>query len=67
MVYFLHCLDICKDIWVGQLLDQNRVSGGNPEPIVQVPVLLAALFICLFCSMFPAVCSGLKFVLRCGG
>lgn len=65
--YFLHCLDISKDVWVGHLLDLSPVSGGNPALIVQVPVLLAALLMCLFCSVFPAVCSGLKFVLSCVG
>lgn len=65
MVYFLHYLDISEDVWVGQLLDQNRVSGGNPELVVRVPASLAARFMHLFCSMFPAVCSGLKVVLSC--
>lgn len=65
--HFLYYLNICKDVWVGQVLDQNRVSSGNPELIVQVPVLLASLFVRLFCSVFPAVCSGLKFVLSCVG
>lgn len=63
--YFLHGLDISKDVWVGHLLDLS--PGGNPALIVHVPVSLAALLMCLFCSVFPAVCSGLKFVLSCVG
>lgn len=54
--YFLHCLDISKDIWVGHLLDLSPISGGNPALIVQDPVSLAALLMCLFCSVLPAVC-----------
>lgn len=36
------------------MLNQNRVCGGNTELIVQVPVLLASLFVRL---LFSVPCS----------
>lgn len=64
--YFLCCLDISKDIWVGHLLDPSPVSGGSPALIVQVPISWAALLVSL---LFSVLCSvlGLKFVLSCVG
>lgn len=66
MVYFLPYQDICTDVWVGQLLAENR-ARWEPCRIVQAPALLAALFMRLLCSVFPAVCSGVKCVLSCVG
>lgn len=54
--YFPSYLEHCKDVRVGQLLGQNRGSGGSPEWIVQVPVSLPALFTCLFCSVCSLQC-----------